>query len=257
MTALRCGMKRPWVIAHRGVSADFPENTATAFDAACSLPVDGLELDLQLSRDGVVMVYHDRTLKKLGLPRRRVSGLSHAELSKLDAGGWFDHRFSGERLLTLDQVLDRYAGQIPLMLEVKLRGGIRSEKNHRLLIHAVVRTLIARRLTDKVHLLSFGLHLLEVAQALAPNLRCVWNLEKPPKWDTLLRSQVAGLAAVCVNARAMTPDFVRACHDLGTPVLTFTINRAEQAAAAIASGADGLISDRPGWLLGYLDERER
>ena len=85
----------PRVIAHRGASATHPENTLAAFDAALAEGCDGLELDLQLSRDGVPVVYHDRTLRKAGGGARAVHQADWVEITRLDAGRWLDRRYAG------------------------------------------------------------------------------------------------------------------------------------------------------------------
>ena len=109
------------MIAHRGASATHPENTLAAFDAALAEGCNGLELDLQLSRDGVPVVYHDRTLRKVGGGTRAVHQAEWVEIARLDAGGWLDRRYAGERVASLDHVLERYARRTRLLLHLKVR----------------------------------------------------------------------------------------------------------------------------------------
>jgi glycerophosphoryl diester phosphodiesterase len=252
--ALIPGMDPPWVIAHRGASADFPDNTRAAFDAALKAGPDAMELDLQRSRDGVAVVWHDRTLRKAGLPRRRVAGLTAAELSALDAGAWFGPAFAGARMPTLDEVLDRYGGRLTLMLEIKLRGGLRSARGHAVLAAEVARKVAERGLTDRTYLLSFGLYALKAALAAVPEARCVLNLDQAPR---RFPAGWAPLAAVCINRKALTRRFVARAHQRAKPVLTFTCNTAEAVDRAVAAGVDGVISDRPGWLRRHLQTTEK
>ncbi|MGH8454787.1 MAG: glycerophosphodiester phosphodiesterase, partial [Nevskiales bacterium] len=107
------------VIAHRGAKHACPENTLSAFDQALLEGADGMELDLRLTRDGVPVVFHDHTLRKLGQLRQRLSDLALAQLRRLDFGGWFDPAFAGEPIPTLAQVLERYARKTQLCLELK------------------------------------------------------------------------------------------------------------------------------------------
>lgn len=247
--ALAPGMSAPWVIAHRGASADFPDNTRAAFDAALKAGPDAVELDLQRSRDGVAVVWHDRTLKKAGLPRRRVAGLTARELAGLDAGSWFSPAFAGERIPTLDDVLDRYGGRLELMLEIKLRGGLRSAKGHARLAAEVAREVAARGLLERVFLLSFGLYALEAAREAVPEVRCVLNLDRAPR---RLPAGWAPLAALCVNRRALTSRLVAAAHARGKPVLAFTCDTEAEVAGALAAGVDGIVTNRPAWLRRHL-----
>lgn len=255
MRPLAPGTRPPWVVAHRGDSAAFPENTVSAFDAAVRAAPDAIELDLQTSRDGVPVVWHDRSLRKLGLPRRRVAGLTVAELSRLDAGAWFDPAFAGERIPTLDAVLDRYGGRVPLMLEVKLRGGRPAAARHRRLAEATAERLRDRGLVDRAFLLSFGLDPLRAALERVPGIRCVLNLDGAPPRTAAFRRAVAPLVAFCFNIRALTPRLAREAHDMGKAVLTFTCDTPEAVARALAAGADGIISNRPGWLRRHLSDR--
>jgi glycerophosphoryl diester phosphodiesterase len=249
------GTRPPWAVAHRGDSAARPENTPAAFDAALAARPDGIELDLQRSRDGVPVVWHDRSLRKLGLPRRRVAGLTVAELHRLDAGAWFDKKFAGQRVPTLDAVLERYGGRTALLLEVKLRGGRPAAMRHRALAEAAAEALEARGLLDAAFLLCFGMGPLEAARARVPGARCVLNLDQAPPRTAAFRRAAEGLAALCVNVRALDARLVAEAHGLGKPVLTFTCNTPEAVDRALSAGADGILSDRPGWLQRRLSGR--
>ena len=105
------------VIAHRGASHGWPENTEVAFDQALAEGADGIELDLQLSADGMPVVFHDDRLGKLGHPLKHVRNFTLAQLQAMDAGRWFGA--APARMLTLDEVLEGYAHKTRLYLEVK------------------------------------------------------------------------------------------------------------------------------------------
>lgn len=113
--------------AHRGESGMAPENTAAAFELAVAAGADFIETDVQLSADGQPVIMHDGTLSRTtdaqqAMPDRapwRVRDFTVAELKTLDAGSWFDARFAGQRILTLDELLDLLAGRVGLNLELK------------------------------------------------------------------------------------------------------------------------------------------
>lgn len=96
---------RPWVIAHRGAAALAPENTLAAFKAAMAVGADAVELDVHLSRDGKLIVMHDETVARTTDGRGAIAELSGAEIRRLDAGGWFDASYAGERVPYLEEVL--------------------------------------------------------------------------------------------------------------------------------------------------------
>ncbi|MBZ0251997.1 MAG: hypothetical protein K8I02_01540, partial [Candidatus Methylomirabilis sp.] len=90
-------------IAHRGASGECPENTLAAFGRALEIGVDMVEFDVHLSRDGVPVVIHDDDVRRTTDGRGLVKDLTLAELRRLDAGGWKDARFAGERIPTLEE----------------------------------------------------------------------------------------------------------------------------------------------------------
>ena len=239
---------RVWAIAHRGAARDRPENTLAAFDEAVRQGCDAIELDLQLSRDGAVVVHHDRTASKIGGGRRRIGSLDLAELRALDAGAWFDPQFSGERVPTLDRVLARVSPPVELLLELKARRG--SAENLRLLrrtVEEIGRAGAARR----VLLLCFDAAVLDQAARLAPELRRVLNVGRSGVVAALARGG-RGLAALSFDVRALTPATLRALRRDGSPLFVYTCNREADVERALEAGARGVMSDRPGWLAGIL-----
>ena len=110
------------VIAHRGLSLVYPENTLKAIDAAFTAGADAAEVDIRLSRDGVPVVFHDDTLERTSNGRGAVEALSVAELKRLDAGSWMDTRFAGERIPTLEEVVRLAKGRGRLLLDLKVEG---------------------------------------------------------------------------------------------------------------------------------------
>lgn len=250
MNVLHVGETIPWVIAHRGASREFPENTAAAFDAALGFPIDGIELDLQLSRDDVPVVWHDRTLTRAGASRRRVGELRLKDLRALDLGSRFHRRFRGERILTLDEVLDRYGGRSRLLLEIKAREEPRAAERHARLVESTLAAVARRALEPSVLLLCFDPKALDLARGIAPRIPTVLNLRSLPAGAAWRR--LDPLFALSVDARVLTGRFVREAHDRGKPVLTFTCNSPRSVALALRAGVDAIMSDRPGWLLGIL-----
>lgn len=111
------------VIAHRGASGYAPENTVAAFDKARKMKADYIELDVQMSKDGKLVVIHDTTVNRTtdidSEAPVKVKDLTLKELRKLDAGSYFGPQFTGERIPTFEKVLDRYKGKIGLLIELK------------------------------------------------------------------------------------------------------------------------------------------
>lgn len=142
---------RPLNLAHRGACAVAPENTLSAFRRAIELGADGIELDVQLSADGAVVVCHNFEVDQTSNGHGRIVAKSLAELKELDFGGWFGPQFAGERIPTLDEVFDHLGPAVLVNIELKTES-LRSSG-----LEAAVADLIARRrLYDRVIVSSFN-----------------------------------------------------------------------------------------------------
>ncbi len=107
------------VIAHRGASAYFPENTMVSFEGAIALGADMVELDVQLTADGEVVVFHDEKISRCTNGRGRIADYTLDELKKLDAGSWFDKKYAGARVPTLVEALKLCKNKIAVNIEIK------------------------------------------------------------------------------------------------------------------------------------------
>ena len=245
---------KAWAIAHRGASRDRPENTLAAFDEALRRGADAIELDLQLSRDGVPVVYHDRTLARAGGGRRRVSQLTLTELRRLDAGLRSD-AFRGERIPTLAAVLRRYARRTRLLLEIKARERDGPQWNLELM-RAVADQVRRSKMQRRVLILCFDGRVLDLAAHIAPGLRRVLNVRPLPVLTRGLRARLSSLWALSADVRTLTPGYAAAVHRAGCRLLVFTCNTPVTVRHAVDAGAKGLMSDRPGWLVDRLRRPE-
>jgi glycerophosphoryl diester phosphodiesterase len=241
-----------WVIAHRGNSAAAPENTAPAFESALSAPIDGIELDVQMSADGALVIHHDATVAKLGGGRRRVSSMTRADLLALDAGGWMSPQFRGEKLLTLAEVLDRWGGRTWLLVEVKARPSDRDLAWHERVAERTVEEVTRRGLAASVLLLSFDANVLRAGADAGTGIRTVWNLARIPRASAATERTLASLYAVSVDVRALTEHFAQLAHEMGKPVFAYTCNTPATVERARAAGADAVMSDDPVFLAAHL-----
>lgn len=241
---------RPRVFAHRGGSALAPENTLVAFDHGLSLGADGLELDVQLSRDGIVVVHHDARLDRTTNLRGPLAARTAEELAQAHAGWHFrrdeaypfrDHRIG---VPTLAEVLARYP--VPIIIELKGKSEA--------LAAAVVDVVRAAGAVDRVCIGGFD----------AGGLRVVRRLE-PAIATSAARVEVSGallrvwcrrsLAAVAYagyqvpersgRLRVVSPAFVAAAGRAGLGVQVWTIDSPEAARRLFSYGVQALITDRP------------
>lgn len=232
----------PIVVGHRGACADAPENTIAAFAEALRQGADAIELDVQLSRDGIPVVHHDRTLAKVAGVRKRVADHTLAELETLDVGAWFGPAFAGERLPTLDAVLRRFGRRTQTMIEIKVDDPARRDAQ----VDAVLERVAAYDLAARVCILSFDPAALRRVHRRAPHLRCVLDHDARPDLATLAR--LLGPAdTLCLPARLATVALGEALRGRGRRLWVYRCDTARTLAAALRAGAEAVITDRPAW----------
>jgi glycerophosphoryl diester phosphodiesterase len=237
---------RAQVFAHRGGAALRPENTILAFDHGMSLGADGVELDVHLSRDGVVVVHHDTTLERTTNGHGSLAALTADELARLDAG----HHFEGFRgaaggVPALQDVLRRYPAAL-FIIELKV--------NEPALAHKTIDVIRAAGALDRVAVGSFGTRVLRAARAYEPRILSGasreetrlalyrswvrWPVRHPPN-DAFQVPEQSG------STRVVSPRFVHDAHDVGVAVQVWTVNEVADMRRLLDWGVDGLISDRP------------
>ena len=109
------------IFAHRGANKEAPENTRSAFDKALSYPIDGIETDVQLTRDEVAVLWHDRFLGKVGLLTKHIDDFENAQLQKMNFAEHFARKSPAEGIMRLQQFLDAYRTRCRLLIEIKNR----------------------------------------------------------------------------------------------------------------------------------------
>jgi len=223
---------RPLVFAHRGGAALAPENTMSAFDNSVALGADGLELDVHLSRDGVVVVHHDRVLDRTTTLRGPVADRTAAEL--VSAG-----------VPSLEDVLARHRG-VRVIVEIK--------RNDAAMASAVVDTLRQSGALERVCVGSFGTRVLRQIRRLEPRVATSasreevrWALYR--SWCRWPVSRVAYMGyqvpEVAGTTRVVSPRFVEYAHHAGLGVQVWTVDDVDAAGRLIGWGVDALITDRP------------
>ena len=222
------------IIAHRGASGAAPENTLAAIREALRQGADWVEIDVQESADGEVVVLHDSDLKKVAGRDLKIWDATLPDLADIDIGSWFDPRFSGERVPTLRQVLDLCRGSAGVVIELKYYG-----HNERL-EERVAAVVEAAGMEDDVMLMSLD-------YAGTQRMR-----ELRPDWPVgLLTSVMAGkleklaLDFYAVNTRFGSRQFVGRAHQQGRRVMVWTVNDGVSMSQMMSRGVDGVITDYP------------
>ena len=167
----------PLIIAHRGDVANAPENTLPAFRSAYERGADGIELDVRLTRDQQLVVFHDRTLKRTGGRRGLVSNATLEEVRALDVGGWFSPDFRGERAPTLDEVFELLPSDF--LINVEMKAVIH---NMRFIAHRVAEVIRRHERWGSTLVASFNPISLWELRKIEPRIMraYIWSHRHPP-----------------------------------------------------------------------------
>jgi glycerophosphoryl diester phosphodiesterase len=231
---------RPLIWAHRGASAEAPENTLAAFALARAQGADGIELDAQRCKSGEVVVIHDESLVRTTGVAALVVETPWSVLRGLDASAWRGAGFAGERVPLLSETLEGFPGLVNVELKC-------DRADDRGLTREVVRVVRAARAEERVLLSSFNPLCLLRARLLAPGIPRALLLETGQRWG--LRSAVAaplvGACAVHPEHVLATPRRIARWGRRGYSVACWTVDDVAEAARLHRTGVSGIITNRP------------
>ena len=228
------GQNQALIIAHRGASANTPENTLAAFRLAAEQGTDLVELDVQESADGQVVVAHDADLMKVsGNPIHIWEG-DAATLRAIDIGSYVDPRFAAERVPTLAEALAVCKGRCRVLVELKSYG------HNQKLVERVAAIVEAAGMQNDCEYMSLDHDMVRSMKALRPSWRVGVLVAKA--MGDLTELKVDFLA---VEARMASRRFIRRAHGAGQDVYAWTLNDPAWMLVGLSRGVDGLITDKP------------
>ena len=215
---------RPWIIGHRGVPLEAPENTLSSLELAISQGADLNESDLHLSADGQLVVIHDDSVDRTTNGTGQVGDLSFSELRALDAGSWMGPQFSGERIPTLNEALDLTAGRAGLVVELK-HGSERYPDIERLL----ARTIETAERRDDVIVMSRNSRAIRRINLFNPDIMTL-DFGNPPiasrEWLHRLRLVRPGKRFVFAKSSELRGEHIEHILELGYQLLSSVLNEA-------------------------------
>ncbi|MEV1239092.1 glycerophosphodiester phosphodiesterase [Nonomuraea sp. NPDC050022] len=240
------------VVAHRGASADAPENTITAFQLADKLGADAFELDVQETKDHKLILMHDTTLSRTTdvekvFPDRapwRVGDFTLAEIKRLDAGSWFAAKYDGEPVPTLGETLSEMDGSgLSLLLEIKAPE-----------LYPGIEKRVADELRGDASWLSSGR--LVVQSFNWASMRTFHRAMPQVPIGLLGTPAMADLPKVAAYATHINPpygniteQYVRRVHSLGMAVFAWTVDDPDVMRRLIGYEVDGIITNKPDTLM--------
>ncbi|MEH7112926.1 glycerophosphodiester phosphodiesterase family protein [Neobacillus niacini] len=238
-------------VAHRGATGYAPENTIAAFDKGVEMKADYIEIDVQRSKDGELVIIHDNNVDRTTDGTGYVKDLTFEQIRSLDAGSWKAEQFKGEKIPTLDEILDRYHGRTGILIELKspeLYPGIEEQ---------VAQKLIERNLdkpqNEKIIIQSFNFESMKLTNSLLPKVPIgVLTSNRAHTTEQALQEFSAYADYFNPSYGIVTEELVNQVHALGMKIQSWTVRSHEAAQFLLDMNVDGIITDYPD----YVDPRK-
>jgi len=234
----------PLIIAHRGYSGKYPENTLAAFQAAFDAHADMVELDITLTRDRKIVVIHDDRLERTTNGRGFVTDYAMEDLRKLDAGSWFNARFSSERLPELEEVIDLLKGKLLINIEIK-SSAFEAHYPKDTIEQQTVELIRRKKMQDSVIISSFEWQFLERLRRIkgAPAISLLSDEDR----GTTAVTECTRLSAFSWHQNKNTIDsfMIDRMHKANIKVFAYTVNSIKKFNQLIKMGVDGVFTNDP------------
>jgi len=223
------------ITAHRGASASAPENTIASIQRALEIGVDFIELDLQQTKDGKIILLHDPNFLRTSFRNLNVWDANYSDIKTLDVGSWFNASFSSETPPLLEDVFDLVRGKCQLNLEIKYNG-----RNNTLPLNAI-KLVSKNNLINDVIVTSFSHQFIKIIQTNLPQLRTGYIFSFPFKPLVWLNSH----PIASVNKIAMTNPIVTLLKKMKKEVHIWTLDEEREIQKALSNGVDNIITNKP------------
>ena len=233
-----CGnSKNPVLItAHRGDSSMAPENTLAAFEKAIEAGADFIELDVTETKDGVLVILHDNSLERTAELEKNVWEITYDEIQELDAGSWFSEEYAGERIPTLQEVIDVCKGEIKLNIEIKSTG-FESEE----FIDKIVSCIQENELQEECIVTSFNYSMVQEVKSIDESIKTGIVLSG----DKQELSKFNDMDLFSISYKILDKDMVEEAHAMGKAVHVWTVNEKSDLRKFQKMGVDSIITNYP------------
>lgn len=237
-------------IGHRGAAGYAPENTMAAFVEAKKISVKEVELDIQLTSDKKIILFHDSEMSKKTKMKGPISDYKLADLLKVDIGTWFDLQssksqkstYAGEKLVTLDQVFTQFQKQFYYHVEIKSKDQELPE--------LLSETLKSNQQLDNVTVTSFYFTSLQKMKAIQKTIPVCYLIdEQSDSAKEIQRAKDAGFEQVALHSRVIDANLVKLANGLGLEIRGYGVKTKEDLSRIQVSGAYGSTLDYPDWAM--------
>ncbi len=235
------------ICAHRGASAHAPENTLAAMRLAMEMGAHMCEIDVQQTRDDRLVLLHDEELDRTSNGTGFLWQKSLSELQGIDAGSWFDAKYAGEPLPTLEEAMDLVRGKMKLNVEVKLHG------HERQIAPLIVAAIRRANFQEECIVTSFGHAVAEEIKKLAPELQVGYIFGTEEYHEGLFTGEVDLLSA---HHHLISPEFMRKARAGNKQVHVWTVNDKPLMRRMLELGVAAIITNYPDRLAEVVREKE-
>ena len=223
------------ITAHRGSSSGAPENTMAALEKAVEEMADRAEIDVQETADGVMVLCHDTSLKRVAGVNKKVSDLTLEQIKKLDVGRWFSSEYQGEQIPTLEEVMEYAKGKIDLNIEIKNLG------NSSGLPEKVIELVEKHEMQEQCVITSTNRFYLKRVKAVNPEIRTGYIISAA--YGNFYSDDFIDL--ISIRSSFVTERMIESAHEAGKAVHAWTVNGKVEMERLKQLGVDDMITDRP------------
>lgn len=233
------------IVGHRGASFDAPENTVAAIKLAWEQQADGAEFDIYLTKDQKIVACHDKDTKRTAGISKLIADSTFAELRQLEVGAWKNKKFTGEKLPTLEEMLETVPAGKKVYIEVKCGPEIVPE---------LLRILATSSLKPaQTPVICFDAKVVAAVKQARPAIPAYWlvglDKKKPTAESLIEKAREIHADGLDLSAtETLDQDYARKILDAGLRLDVWTVNDVTVAKRMIAIGVQGITTDRPGWM---------
>lgn len=232
--------------AHRGASAYAPENTMISFRKALQLGANGIELDLQRTKDGKIVIFHDKNIDKKSNGKGKISDYTYKELLDFDFGSWFDIKYKDERIVLFENFAKEFLSKnLTFAIELKQEG-----------IEKDVLDIIKKYTThDDIYITSFNFNALNNVRVIDSNIKLSWLIEDRINIDNISKLLEINGIQICPNAEDVTIEDIKLANKSGVRVRLWGVSNEDIMRKAFNFNIDGMTVNFPDKLKELMEEK--
>ena len=236
------------IFGHRGFSGNYPENTMLAFRKAVELGADGIELDVHLTKDNVIVICHDELIDRTSNGKGYIKDYTYEELCRFDFYGRFEGKFEFQKIPTLREYFDLVKPVDGFMTNIELKTGVFEYPG---IENAVIDMIKEYNLSDRIILSSFNHYTILRCREIAPEIKTGFLTESwiIDMWDY---AKKYGVECVHPHYAFLTQEYLPKMKEAGLEVNTWTVNEYEDIKRLSAMGVDILIGNYPDRMIEVL-----